>query len=82
MVDAHGTPGEDEDAEDVVAGQFGAKLLFALGSGRIVRSTVSEPEVQVTMVASLPPLSEPQSVPALGLDSAVLADETRAAFQS
>lgn len=82
MVDAHGTPGEDEDAEDVVAGQFGAKLLFALGSGRIVRSTVSEPEVQVSMVASLPPISEPQSVPALGLDSADFADETKAAFQS
>lgn len=40
MVDST-TPGEDENAEEMVAEQFGAKLLYALGTGKIVRGAAS-----------------------------------------
>jgi hypothetical protein len=76
MVDAHAAP--DEDAEEVVATQFGAKLLFALGTGRIVRSMNAEPDVQVAVVASLPESKSGVEIP---LES-TLADESKAAFQA
>lgn len=76
MVDSHAAA--DEDAEEVVATQFGAKMLFALGSGRIVRSMNAEPDVQVAVVATLP---EPKSGVEIPLESA-LADESKAAFQA
>lgn len=46
MVDSESEGGtsdnsQDENAEDVVAKQFGAKLLYALGTGKIVRSSVN-----------------------------------------
>ena len=78
MVDSQS--GQDEDAEEVVATQFGAKLLFALGTGRIVRSLSPETDVRVPVLASLP--AEPQSAVALPLQSPDLADEIKAAFQS
>lgn len=50
MVDS--TAGEDENAEEVVAEQFGAKLLYALGTGKIVRGAASQPETQSASAAT------------------------------
>lgn len=57
MVDSS-TTGEDENAEELVAGQFGAKLLYALGTGKIVRSTATESHSRVagTAVSDAPSL--------------------------
>jgi hypothetical protein len=55
MVDAS-TPGDDENAEEVVAEQFGAKLLYALGTGKIVRSIPSETQ-PAAATADAPSLS-------------------------
>lgn len=55
MVDST-TPGEDENAEEMVAEQFGAKLLYALGTGKIVRgaATQSDAHSSASTTPSLP----------------------------
>lgn len=65
MVDSP-TAGEDENAEEVVAEQFGAKLLYALGTGKIVRSAAG----QHTAAAAV---SDPPSLP--GVDMLLGGDE-------
>ena len=52
MVDST-TPGEDENAEEMVAEQFGAKLLYALGTGKIVRGAASQSDAH-SSTPSLP----------------------------
>lgn len=54
MVDS-ATPGEDENAEEMVAEQFGAKLLYALGTGKIVRGAGNQSEAH-SSVSSTPSL--------------------------
>lgn len=59
-------PGEDENAEEVVAGQFGAKLLYALGTGKIVRSAGSQSEAHSSVPGNAA-LSDPPSLPGVDM---------------